>query len=202
MKTAAPLLAAILALPAARAADAQPGGVRGVVKDQSGHPVKGATIAIENDARMARFATTTDNKGRFIVLGMGTGDWIFSVEAPGFETVRARASVRALQRNPDVEIRLTHSPIPSSLGMDGRDIQQRIDSAEAMAARGDLDGAIRAYTDLLGRVPALTSVYLRIGELQEKKGDAAAALAAYRRLAEVEPENARAREAIERLGKR
>ncbi len=199
MKTAVPLLAAILALSAAPRADAQVGSVRGTVKDQSGHPVKGATIAIESEALPTRFATTTDKKGRFVVLGLGTGDWIFSVEAPGFETVRARASLRALQRNPNVEIRLTHSSIPSSLGMNGREIQQSIDAAEAAAARGELDTAIAGFTDLLARVPALSMVYLRLGALQERKGDAAAALAAYRRLAELEPENAKAREAIERL---
>lgn len=201
MKAAAPLLAVLLALAAARA-EAQVGSVRGTVKDQSGHPVKGATIAIESQILPTRFATTTDKKGRFVVLGLGTGEWVFSVEAPGFEPVRARASLRALQRNPDVEIRLTHSTVPSSLGMNGREIQQRIDAAEAAVARGDLDGAIAGYTDLLARVPALTSAYLRIGSLQEGKGDTAAALAAYRRLAEIEPENAKAREAIERLGKR
>ncbi len=202
MKAVAPLLAAILAALVALPAHAQVGSVRGTVRDQSGHPVKGATVAIESQAFTARYSTTTDKKGRFVVLGLGTGEWIFSVEAPGFETVRARANLRALQRNPDLEIRLTHGAIPSSLGLSGREIQQRIDAAEAAAARGDLDGAIAGYTDLASRVPALTSVHLQLGALYERKGDWAAALGEYRRLAELEPENAKARAAIERLNGR
>ena len=151
MKAAVPLLAAFLVALAAPSAEAQLGSVRGIVKDQSGHPVKGATVSIESEAFTSKYSATTDKKGRFVVLGLGTGEWIFSVEAPGFETVRARANLRALQKNPDVEIRLTHAAIPSSLGMNGREIQQRIDAAEAAAARGDLDGAIAANTGGSGR---------------------------------------------------
>jgi tetratricopeptide (TPR) repeat protein len=202
MKAAVPLLAAFLVALGAPSAQAQLGSVRGIVKDQSGHPVKGATVSIESEAFTAKYSATTDKKGRFVVLGLGTGEWIFSVEAPGFETVRARANLRALQKNPDVEIRLTHAAIPSSLGMNGREIQQRIDAAEAAAARGDLDGAIAGYSDLASRVPALTSIHLQLGGLYERKGDTSAALAEYRRLAELEPENAKARAAIERLAGR
>jgi tetratricopeptide (TPR) repeat protein len=202
MKAAVPLLAAFLVALGAPSAQAQLGSVRGIVKDQSGHPVKGATVSIASEAFTAKYSATTDKKGRFVVLGLGTGEWIFSVEAPGFETVRARANLRALQKNPDVEIRLTHAAIPSSLGMNGREIQQRIDAAEAAAARGDLDGAIAGYSDLASRVPALTSIHLQLGALYERKGDTSAALAEYRRLAELEPENAKARAAIERLAVR
>ncbi len=202
MKAAVPLLAAFLVALSAPSAEAQLGSVRGIVKDQSGHPVKGATVSIASETFTAKYSATTDKKGRFVVLGLGTGEWIFSVEAPGFETVRARANLRALQKNPDVEIRLTHAAIPSSLGMNGREIQQRIDAAEAAAARGDLDGAIAGYSDLASRVPALTSIHLQLGALYERKGDTSAALAEYRRLAELEPENAKAREAIERLAGR
>jgi tetratricopeptide (TPR) repeat protein len=197
---ATPTLATVLfVLSCAGVLRAQTAGVRGTVKDQSGHPVKGATIAVESQARAARFATTTDKKGQFVVLGLGSGEWVFTVEAPGFETVRARAALRATERYPDIEIRLIHAPVPSSLGMTGREIQQRIDAAEASAARGEVDKAIAAYTDLLARVPALTTVYLQVGALHERKGDTAAALAAYRRLAEMEPDNGKARAAIERL---
>ncbi len=196
----APAVAALLLLPFLAALEAQTGSVRGRVRDQSGQPVKGATVAVENEALAARFATTTDKKGRFVVLGLGNGEWIFSVQAPGFEPVFARADVRALQRNPDVEIRLLHAAVPSSLGMTGREIQQRIDAADASAARGDLDAAIAAYGDLLARVPALTTVYLQIGALHERKGDTDAALAAYRRLLEKEPNNPKGRAAVERLG--
>jgi tetratricopeptide (TPR) repeat protein len=199
MKPALPLALAVVLLGGAHVAAAQAGSVRGIVKDHSGHPVKGATVALESQAFPARFVTTTDKKGRFAVLGLGAGEWLFVIQAPGFEPVVARADVRALQRNPDIEIRLLNAAVPSSLGMTGREIQQRIDRAEAAAERGELDGAIAAYTDLVTRVPALTAVYLQLGVLQERKGDTAAALASYRRLADIEPRNVKALASIQRL---
>lgn len=201
MKAFLPLAAVILALTAAPRLEAQAGSIRGIVKDHSGHPVKGATIALQGQTLPARFATTTDKKGRFAIIGLGAGEWLFTVEAPGFEPVFARADVRALQRNPEIEIRLLNAAVPSSLGMTGREIQERIDAADAFVSRGELDSAISAYTDLVSRVPALTAVYLQLGRLHERKGDTDAALAAYRRLVDIEPKNTKAREAIARLAR-
>ena len=62
--------------------------------------------------------------------------------------------------------------------------------------------AIASYReDLLSKVPALTTGYLRVGALLEQKGDAAAALETYRQLARLEPDNARAAAAIARLAR-
>ena len=81
-------------------------------------------------------------------------------------------------------------------------MQQRIARAESLASSGDLDGAILAWRESsLNRIPALTSVYLEIGALYERKPDPERALAAYRQLLELEPGNTKALDAIERLRK-
>ena len=102
-------------------------------------------------------------------------------------------------------MRLSRNAAPAPRPIDdvrGGDIQQRIDRAEALAANGDLDAAIAEWRAVLTRVPALTMVYLRIGELFERKADDDAALAAYRTVLEIDPGNARARAAVERLAKK
>ena len=76
-----------------------------------------------------------------------------------------------------------------------------IDAAEASAASGDLAAPIGTYRDLLSKIPALTTGYLRVGALLEEKGDAAGALETYRQLARLEPDNARAAAAIARLAR-
>ena len=83
----------------------------------------------------------------------------------------------------------------------GPEIQSIIDAAEASAASGDLAAAIASYKDLLSKIPALTTGYLRVGALLEQTGDAAAALETYRQLARLEPDNARAAAAIARLAR-
>ena len=69
-------LAALLLIAAAGNAAAQAGRVAGVVKDDHGDPVKGATIIAENpDASPSSFTATTDDKGRFGIIGLRSGVW-------------------------------------------------------------------------------------------------------------------------------
>jgi tetratricopeptide (TPR) repeat protein len=184
-------------------ADAQVIRVPGTVKDANGHPVRGALITAENpDQSPARMTATSNDKGQFGFLGIRRGLWTFTVEAPGFETVRLRRPVAPTARQESIEVRLTKSSVPVALPLDGikgDDLQQRIDKAESLAERGDLDGAIAAWRDLLTRVPALTSIYLRIGALYERKPDLNRAVEAYQQLLQLEPGNEKARAAIDRL---
>ena len=109
-----------------------------------------------------------------------------------------------MRPTPPIEVRLLRGSLPAPIGplsgKDAADIQKRIDAAEALAA-SDPDGAVAMYRELLTRVPALTSVYLRIGAIYEQKPDPKAALEAYRELEKLDPGNARAQAAIARLAR-
>ena len=189
----------------ATSARAQVGRVAGTVSDEEGRPVRGATItAFNREAAPSTFTSSSDAKGRFSLLGMRRGAWIFTVQAPGFETATARLDIVTTRPNPPLNVQMIRAATPAPpgplSGIDAREIQRRIDTAESLATSGRHDDALAAYRELLGRVPALTSIYLRIGELHERLNDNGAALVAYKRLAEIEPGNARAKAALERLG--
>ena len=188
---------------AATRAQAQVIRVPGSVKDANGRPVRGALITAENpDQTPPRMTATSNDKGQFGFLGIRRGVWTFTVEAPGFETLSLRRPVTPGPRQEPIDVRLTKSSALVALPLDGikgDDLQQRIDKAESLAERGDLDGAIAAWRDLLTRVPALTSVYLRIGALYERKPDHDRAVEAYQQLLQLEPGNEKARAAIDRL---
>ncbi len=190
---------------AAAPAHAQVIRVPGSVKDTNGRPIRGAVITAENpDQAPPRLTATSNDKGQFAFLGIRRGLWTFTVEAPGFETLLVRRPVTPGARQEPIDARLTKSLTSVTLPLDGikgDDLQQRIDRAEALAARGDLDGAIAAWRDLLTRVPALTSIYLQIGALYERKPDLDRAVEAYQQLLQLEPGNERARAAIGRLQK-
>ena len=69
----------------AGSAIAQTGRVGGIVKDEPGQPIKGATVTAENpNASPSSFTATTDDKGRFSIIGLKTGQWTFTAQAPGF----------------------------------------------------------------------------------------------------------------------
>ena len=70
----------VSALPAA----AQTGRVGGVIKDASNNtPLKGATVTAENpQASPSSFTATTDDKGRYSIIGLKTGTWKITAVAP------------------------------------------------------------------------------------------------------------------------
>ena len=87
-------LVAWIACAGATPASAQSGRVGGVVKDDSGEPIKGATVSAENMNIAQSFTATTDDKGRFVILGLRSGPWQFIAQAPGFDQVAGMAKRR------------------------------------------------------------------------------------------------------------
>ena len=194
-----------LAVLCTRDARAQIGRVAGTVTDEDGRPLKGATITAENrDQSPSTFTSTSDGKGRFSMLGLRRGSWLFTVQAPGFEKTSARVDVQTTRPNPPLIVQMVKgippSPAGPLAGIDAKELQRRIDAAAALAVAGNTSGAITAYQELLAFAPALTSTYLEIGALHERTDDKAGAVAAYKRLAELEPDNAAAKAALARLG--
>ena len=198
------MLAAVLVVAAAAAAEAQVIRVAGTIKDDAGAPVRGASIVAENpDHSPPRLTTTSNDKGAFGFIGVRRGQWTLTVDAPGFEKVQFRQQVAAGRMAP-IEVRLDRTITPATLPLDAikaTDVQQRIARAESLASSGDIDGAILAWREIVAKIPALTSVYLEIGALYERKPDPERALATYRQLLEIEPGNSKALAGLERLRK-
>jgi hypothetical protein len=195
-------VALLLSLP--YLADAQVVRIVGSVKDESGRPIKGATIVAANrDHSPSTLTASSDDKGRFGLIGMRRGIWSFTIQAPGFETVQLAREIASIRPNAPIEVKMQKGaappPPPPLAGVRGGDVLLQIEQAESKASAGDVGGAVAAYEELLARVPALTTVLLRLGQLYERKPDVERALAAYRRLAVLEPDNASARTAITRL---
>ena len=93
--------AALTALFASTAA-AQVGRVSGLVKDDSGNAIKGATVTAENpNIGPTTYTATTDDRGRFTIIGLRAGQWKFTAYAPDIQATSARcrsASDRRIRR--------------------------------------------------------------------------------------------------------
>jgi hypothetical protein len=206
LRRVAALFVAAATLPPAMVAAQQVIRAAGTVRDEAGSPIRGAVVtAVNPDNTPPQITATSNDKGQFGVIGIRRGMWTFTIDAPGYDPVTIRQPIVAGSRQAPFDVRLAKTAAPAPRPMDdvkGIDIQQQIDRAEALAASADLDASIAAWRAVLARVPALTMVHLRLGELLERKADHEAALAAYRKLLEIEPGNVKAREAVERLAKR
>jgi tetratricopeptide (TPR) repeat protein len=172
--------AVALLLGLAVAASAQ-GRAMGTVKDQTGKPIKGATVKATNpDASPSQFASATDDRGRWAMIGLRSGTWHFTVEAPGYFMVETNAPVRVAAA-PPMQFALAKDPGPIPNALD-RNIQQLIQDATAHRDAGRLDQALAAYQDIRTKNPKLTSVNLVIGDIYRRKAVQEADAAARRNL--------------------
>ena len=74
---------------------AQGSRVVGIVKDETGQPIKGATLSLENPEAIPRnFTATSDDRGRFAIIGLKSGEWSIVAQAPGFIADAGRVVVR------------------------------------------------------------------------------------------------------------
>ena len=86
-------------------------------------------------------------------------------------------------------------------GVDVKELQQQLAKASQLEDAGRLDEAIKAFREILDRVPALTTVHLQLAGLFEKRHDTTSAIAEYRAMLKADPANAKARAALDRLGR-
>jgi tetratricopeptide (TPR) repeat protein len=175
---AAWLLVLVSALPAAGQARAT-----GTVRDTEGRPIKGATVrAINHDAAPPEFTATTDDRGRWAMIGLRSGTWMFIADAPGFNPVQAEAELR-VAGSPPLTFTLARRPGPPPDAL-SRDIQQLVAAANALRDDGRLDEAIAAYLDIRAKNPKLASVNLVLADLYRRKAAQESDVAARRALLE------------------
>jgi tetratricopeptide (TPR) repeat protein len=190
-------LVALSAIAIASSAVAQPGRVAGTVTDENGRPIRGATVKAESPASTPSvFTATTDDKGRFSILGLQKGTWRFTASAPGYEPSQGRGEVSAQKSNPAIEFRLFKSgggPPRPLAGVNARELQGEIEAAEALLNAKQYDQAIAAYQSVLARAPSLTLVNLQIGNAHRLKKDYDRALSAYGQVLKTDPTNEQAR---------
>lgn len=176
-------MALVIALPAA----AQTGRIGGTVKDANGQPIKGATIVAENPAAApSSFTATTDDRGRYSMIGLKAGSWKVTASAPGFEAVSGNVPIKTIGAPmPPVDFTLNpgaSGPAGALAGVNTKELQGELAKADAMVAAKDYPGAIGIYEAMLAKVPALTALHLQIGGLYRNQKQYDKAIEAYKKV--------------------
>jgi tetratricopeptide (TPR) repeat protein len=191
------VLAAALIVSVSPAA-AQTGRIGGTVKDGQGQPIKGATVTAENpQASPSTFTATTDDKGRYSIIGLRSGTWKITASAPGFTPGGGSIPVRTIGApNPPVDIVLAPGatgPTGALAGVNTKELQGELQKAEDLLNQQQYDAAIAAYQAILTKTPALTMINMQVGRAYRMKKDYDSALGAYKKILETEPTNERAK---------
>lgn len=188
---------------AARAgtASAQTGRVGGVVKDELGEPIKGATIRAENpNAAPSSFTAVTDDKGRFSIIGLRSGPWSFTIEATGFAPVSTRMGISTVgPPNPPLLVNLKRAagaPTGALAGINAKDLQGELATADQLYNSKQWDQSIAAYKAILAKAPVLSVINLQIASALRNKKDYDGAIAAYNNLLKVDATSEKAKVGI------
>lgn len=192
------VIVAVLWLPAAGLA--QTGRAMGQVKDESGQPIKGATVQAENDqASPSSFSAVTDDRGRFSMIGLRSGIWTFTASAPGFQAQSGQARVQLVGQIQPIAFTLAKSSIgaPSALaGVDIKALQADLQAAETSMNAGQYAEAVKTYRAILAKAPTLTDVNFEIGRALRLQKDYAGAIKVYQEVLEADPTDEKAKVAI------
>ncbi len=182
------------------------GRVRGVVRDRDGNGVEGAAVSAESLVSQASQTAVTDGQGRFTFIGLNRGEWLFVIDADGFEPVQGFVGIRS--SGPATRVTFTmdrdlfNPPAPESgvlAGLKASDLVAALDEADAQFDAGEYEAAIERYRDVLDEAPAMTSLHLNIGHAFLAQERPEEARAAFRLALDADPENAEAQAALNGL---
>jgi tetratricopeptide (TPR) repeat protein len=176
---------------------AQTGIMTGIVYDDRGEPLRGATMRAENPAAYPRTLTTTsDQRGRISLVGLRSGQWHFTVEFPGFQPTSFAMPISAASGSrPPRPVVIRMERIASLIlagplaGVDVKLLRTDLAAADEAFTKGDLDAAIAGYTAALTKAPALSSIGLQIGNAYVQKNDDSRAVEAYETVLKSDPVN-------------
>lgn len=190
-------LVALLVTAMAGTAAAQTGRVGGVVKDESGQVIKGATVTAENpNASPSSFTATTDDKGRFSIIGLRSGSWTFTAQAPGFAPESGKMNVSTIgSPNPPMTFTLKKGGggAGALAGVNAKDLQADLTNADALYNSQNWDGAIAAYKAILAKAPTLSVINLQIAACYRNKKEYDNAIASYNEVLKADPNNDKAK---------
>ena len=164
--------------------------IAGTVVDEAGKAIKAATITAESENMGESFTASTDEKGRFTMIGLRPGRWRMTASAPGYLPEAGEVQLRSGNNaNPPITIAIRRSGVGNGpLGnISARDLQSDLSAADALFTQKRWDDAISAYKALVSRTPSLTAIHLQIAAAYRAKGDYDSAIAAYGDILRVEP---------------
>ena len=173
------------------------GRIIGTIVDDSGKPINGATVEVRNaQATPPVRSSTSDEGGRFGLMGLRSGTWMVMVEAKGHEPTALAIDVQSPRPGTAVTIplvRITQLQAPTFSTVSATAVMKDLDQADRLLAQGKADEAIALYDAILKRAPALTSLQLAIGRAARTKKDFVRAESAFTALLAKEPGSLRGR---------
>lgn len=156
------------------------GRLQGLVLDEQGNPVASAKVLLELQAReTAERVETTDNKGEWAMMNLGSGTWKVTVSSEGYIPTITTVFVSQLQKNPRVVLRLKKPEISKDAVITDEASLAYIEQATMLFNNKEFDQALTILEQFLAQNPKAYQVQILIGDCYREKGDLDMATDAY-----------------------
>lgn len=175
------------ALAVAPSAAAQTSGtVRGIVTDAQGQPVEGATVTITGEATGRKYQSRTNRRGEFIQIGLTVGPYVLVAEKDKQASEPAKAAVRNAA---PANVSLTLGAAPSAAASKE---STTFSEGVAFSTAGKHVEAIAKFNEGIVANPACFECYNNIGYSYAQTKEYDKAEEAYKKAAELKPDNSTA----------
>lgn len=147
------------------------GRLNGVVVDEEGKPVVGAKVVIQfTREKGIEWSTTTNKKGEWAFLGLGSGLWLITVTAEGYLPAYKEVNVSQIEANPKVTISLKKIAPLGGPEADKESIKL-LDQAATLFNEKKFDEAISILKEFLAKNPEFYPALINLAECYREKGD-------------------------------
>lgn len=151
------------------------GRIGGQVTDEADAPVAGVKVVAQSAQSAARLESVTDKKGRYSIIGLGTGIWRITAEKEGYAPAVIDKEIFQLKTNPPIDFVLKKADAAQAVG--GAPL---LDEGNAALEKGSYDEAIALYRQFQAASPEVYGVRANIALAFQRKGDLDAAEAEYK----------------------
>lgn len=155
--------------------------IGGVVVDEAGNPLASAKIVmwfIQNEE--VRREATADKKGKWGVMGLGTGDWRVSASAEGYLPAEQDVYIQQLEQNPKITLTLKKIVKSDDPMIEDEASFSFLDKASRLYDEQRFDEAIDACLQFLEMNPTAYQAHMSIGDCYREKGDFEKAIEEYK----------------------
>ncbi|HAR36980.1 MAG TPA: hypothetical protein DCR87_08830 [Acidobacteria bacterium] len=162
------------------------GRLGGVVLDHNDKPVVGAKLVltyIQDAGGGLKLEATTNKKGEWSFIGLGSGRWSLMVSAEGYAPMAQEVTVSQLEKNPRITIKLQKAGGGMSIIQDQASLEL-LDQGNQFFQEGKYDTALAMFEQFYEKNPSAYQILLNIGDCYREKGEIDKALEYYNQVIE------------------